>query len=278
MIWLALIAASVATAAPQPQPAIPPAPQAAAPLPSLGDIEHAIDAGRLEQAKLMVARAVAAGMSGPQINRILADLAFASDKYDEALIRYRQLLAVQPNDSWLAERAGLAALKQGDVATAAPLIDRATKGPKASWRAWSARGVIADLRQDWPAADAAFARAADLAPNQADIVNNQGWSRLLRGDWKSAVGLFDRAAQLDPRSTRIANNLELARAAMAGDLPERKANENDRAWAARLNDAGVAAQAMGDRQRAVAAFTQALEASGTWYARAANNLQAAGGR
>ena len=278
MIWLALIAASVATAAPQPQPAIPPAPQAAAPLPSLGDIEHAIDAGRLEQAKLMVARAVAAGMSGPQIDRILADLAFASDKYDEALIRYRQLLAVQPNDSWLAERAGLAALKQGDVATAAPLIDRATKGPKASWRAWSARGVIADLRQDWPAADAAFARAADLAPNQADIVNNQGWSRLLRGDWKSAVGLFDRAAQLDPRSTRIANNLELARAAMAGDLPERKANENDRAWAARLNDAGVAAQAMGDRQRAVAAFTQALEASGTWYARAANNLQAAGGR
>jgi len=278
MIWLALIAASVATAAPQPQPAIPPAPQAAAPLPSLGDIEHAIDAGRLEQAKLMVARAVAAGMSGPQIDRILADLAFASDKYDEALIRYRQLLAVQPNDSWLAERAGLAALKQGDVATAAPLIDRATKGPKASWRAWSARGVIADLRQDWPAADAAFARAADLAPNQADIVNNQGWSRLLRGDWKSAVGLFDRAAQLDPRSTRIANNLELARAAMAGDLPERKANETDRAWAARLNDAGVAAQAMGDRQRAVAAFTQALEASGTWYARAANNLQAAGGR
>jgi len=278
MIWLALIAASVATAASQPQPAIPPAPQAAAPLPSLGDIEHAIDAGRLEQAKLMVARSVAAGMSGPQIDRILADLAFASNKYDEALIRYRQLLAAQPNDSWLAERAGISALKQGDVATAGPLIDRATKGVKASWRAWSARGVVADLQQDWRAADAAYARAVELAPDRADIVNNQGWSRLLRGDWKSAVGLFDRAAQLDPRSTRIANNLELARAAMAGDLPERKVKETDRAWAARLNDAGVAAQAMGDRQRAVAAFTQALEASGTWYARAANNLQAAGGR
>jgi len=281
MIWLVLSAASVATAAPASQPAVSPPLQAApqvAPLPSLGEIEHAIDAGRLEQAKLMVARSVAAGISGPQIDRILADLAFASDKYDEALIRYRQLLAAQPNDSWLAERAGISALKQGDVATAAPLIDRATKAARPSWRAWSARGVVADLQQDWPAADAAFARAADLAPNQADIVNNQGWSRLMRGDWKSAVGLFDRAAQLDPRSTRIANNLELARAAMAGDLPERKANESDRAWAARLNDAGVAAQAMGNHQRAVAAFTQALEASGTWYARAANNLQAAGGR
>ena len=64
-------------------------------------------------------------MSGPQIDRTLADLAFASDRYDEALIRYRQLLAAQPNDSWLAERAGISALKQGDVATAEPLIDRA---------------------------------------------------------------------------------------------------------------------------------------------------------
>jgi Flp pilus assembly protein TadD len=280
MIWLVLSAASVATTPPS-QPAVSPSLQAASrvtPLPSLGDIEHAIDAGRLEQAKLMVARSVAAGMSGPQIDRILADLAFASDKYDEALIRYRQLLAAQPNDSWLAERAGISALKQGDVASAAPLIDRATKAARPSWQAWSARGVVADLQQDWRAADTAYARAVELAPDQADIVNNQGWSRLLRGDWKSAAGLFERATALDPRSTRIANNLELALAAMAGDLPERKANETDRAWAARLNDAGVAAQAMGDRQRAVAAFTQALEASGTWYARAANNLQAAGSR
>jgi Flp pilus assembly protein TadD len=282
MIWLALIAASVATAAPLPQPALAPPPQGAlpqaAPLPSLSEIKHAIDAGRLEQAKLMVARSVAAGMSGPQIDRILADLAFASGRYDEALIRYRQLLAANPNDSRLAERAGISALKRGDVATAAPLIDRATKTAKPSWRAWNARGVLADLQQNWRAADAAYDEAINLAPDEADVVNNQGWSRLLRGDWKRAVGLFERAVELDPRSTRMANNLELARAAMAGDLPERKANETDRAWAARLNDVGMAAQAMGDRQRAVAAFTQALEASGTWYARAANNLQAAGGR
>ncbi|HKC02060.1 MAG TPA: tetratricopeptide repeat protein [Sphingomicrobium sp.] len=282
MIWPALMAASVATAATPSQPAVAP-PQAAtaqptAPLPSLGEIEHAIDAGRLEQAKLMVARSVAAGISGPQIDRILADLAFASGKYDEALLRYRQLLAANPNDSRLAERTGISALKQGDVTTAAPYIDRATKAAKPSWRAWNARGVVADLQQDWRAADAAYGEAADLAPGEADVVNNQGWSRLLRGDWKRAVGLFERAAGLDPGATRIANNLELARAAMAGELPGRKANETDRAWAARLNDAGMAAQLMGDRRRAVAAFTQALETSGIWYARAANNLQAAGGR
>jgi tetratricopeptide (TPR) repeat protein len=281
MIWLALIAAGVASApAPQHVESLPQETksQVAAPPPPLSEAEHAIDAGRLDQARLMIGRAIAAGVSGPQVDRILADLAFASAKYDEALIRYRQLLAANPNSSWFAERAGISALKQGDAETAQPFIDRATKAANPSWRAWNARGVIADLRQDWRAADAAFDEAGRLAPDEGDVVNNRGWSQLLRGDWKRAVGLFERAAALDPRSIRIANNLELARAAMAGDLPQRKVGETDRAWAARLNDAGMAAQAMGDRQRAVAAFTQALEASGTWYARAANNLQAAGGR
>jgi len=281
MIWLPLIAAGVAAAPPSQQVVSPPqpgTPQLAAPLPPLSEAEHAIDAGRLDQARLMIGRAVAAGMKGPQVDLILADLAFASAKYDEALIRYRQLLAADPANSRLAERAGISALKQGDLATAEPFIDRATKGANPSWRAWNARGAVADLRQDWRAADAAFDEAARLAPDEADVINNRGWSQLLRGDWKRAVGLFERAAALDPRSIRIANNLELARAAMAGDLPQRKVGETDRAWAARLNDAGMAAQVMGDRQRAVAAFTQALEASGTWYARAANNLQAAGGR
>ena len=51
------------------------------------------------------------------------------------------------------------------------------------------------------------------------MLNNQGWSRLLRGDWRGAVGFFEQGAALDPKSRRMANNLELARAALAGDLP-----------------------------------------------------------
>ena len=169
-------------------------------------------------------------------------------------------------------------MKASNLPTAIVLIDRATQSPKATWRAWNARGVIADLKQDWAAADIAYSEAAKRAPEEAEIINNCGWSQLLRGDWARAADLFGRAAELDPRSTRIANNLELARGAVAAELPQRKPGEDDNAWAARLNDAGMAAQLMGNRQRAVAAFTQALEASGSWYARAANNLQTAGGR
>jgi hypothetical protein len=45
-----------------------------------------------------------------------------------------------------------------------------------------------------------------------------------------------------------------------------------------LNDAGVAAAILGDKRRATAAFTQALDVSGTWYSRAANNLETLGSR
>lgn len=263
MIAAILIAASVAAANPPAQ----------APAHSLLEIDHALAAGRLEQARLMIGRAVAGGASGPQVERLLADLAFAAGKYDDALPRYLQLSAADPKDSLLAERAAITALRLNNVPVAELLAVRATSAPAATWRAWNARGVLADLKQDWPAADEAYAKAAALAPGEGEVLNNRGWSNLLRGDWHAALGLFEQAAARDPGSERIANNLELARAALASELPKRRRDEDDRAWAARLNDAGVAAKLLGDRQRAIAAFTQALEASGSWYERAANNLQ-----
>ncbi|HJU77895.1 MAG TPA: tetratricopeptide repeat protein [Sphingomicrobium sp.] len=264
MIASLLIAAAVAAAPADPA--------------TLSDAARAIEAGRLEQARTMIGRAVAAGGGGPQIDRLLADLAFASGKDAEALPRYRQLLYAKDAHPLIAERAAIAALRLGDFQAAAPLVELAVAWPNASWRAWNAKGVLADLGSDWAAADEAYERATALAPDRPEILNNQGWSQLLRGNWRRAMEDFGRAADLDPRSKRIANNLELARAALARELPERRPGESDESWAGRLNDAGVAAQILGDRRRAIAAFSQALEASGRWYDRAANNLKAVGGK
>ena len=225
----------------------------------------------------MIGKALTAGMKGAQIDRLLADLAFAAGNNDEALARYQNLLATDPANPFLLERAGIAALKVGDIPRAAPLLDRATAVRTASWRAWNARGVLADLQGDWAKADEAYDRSARMGAKHSEIINNQGWSQLLRGHWPEAVGYFEQAASLNPKSERITNNLELARAALASDLPMRRMNESEVDWAARLNDAGMAAEILGDRQRAVAAFTQALEVRGKWYERAANNLLAAGG-
>jgi Flp pilus assembly protein TadD len=254
--------------------------QAAVPAPAKPDYQSlltesakAVDAGRVEQARLMVARAMADGAVGPNVDRLLGDIAFAGGNYAEALARYRQLAHGKSSDSVLCERAGIAAIKIRDLAAASALIDCATKTPSASARAWNARGVLADLNKDWKTADESYARAETLAPADAGIVNNRGWSMLLRGDWTSAQSCFAHAAELDPKSTRIRNNLELVSAAIAAELPKRMPGESDMDWAERLNDAGVAAELLGEKERAIAAFTQALHASGAWYSRAANNLQ-----
>jgi Flp pilus assembly protein TadD len=243
--------------------------------PLLQETSVAIHAGRLDQARLMVARAMSEGALGPEVDRLLGDIAYASGDYAQALVRYRLLANGKHPDRGICERAGIAAIKIRDFAEASHLIACAIEDPAASARAWDARGVLADHEGEWAAADEAYGRAAHLAPDDAAVVNNQGWSMLLRGDWANSVRFFKRAAALDPKSARIRNNLELVSSALAADLPRRQPGESASDWAERLNDAGVAAELLAEKKRAVAAFTQALQASGSWYPRAANNLEKA---
>ena len=254
-----LIAVGVAAASPSPD----------APL---SEARHAIAAGRIDQARAMIGEAVAKGASGDAVDEILAELAFVSRSDHEALARYEALLGRTPANAAFAERAGIAALRTRDIAKAVLLLDRAVTAPNATWQAWNARGIAADLQGDWPTADRAYTRAEALNPKSAQVANNRGWSLLLQGRWQEAVQPLERASAGDPGSTRIANNLELARAAVAENLPRRRARESADSWAARLNDAGVIAHAQGDRRRAIAAFSQAIAARDQWFERAANNL------
>ena len=270
MLHLLLLAGAVAAA--------PVAPAAPPTVDRIAEAGHAIAVGRLDQARAMIGRAIAEGAKGEAVDRALADLAFADGKSGEALERYKLLLGRHPTDSLIAERAAISAIKAGQIPQAKGLANHATSLPRASWRAWNARGVVADLGGEFEAADAAYAHALASAPDQPEVLTNIGWSKLLRGDWNGAIAPLERAATLRPASERIVNNLELARAALASDLPKRRSGESDEDWAARLNDAGLVAQLRGDRARAVAAFSQAIEARASWYARAANNLSAVTGK
>lgn len=269
---LALLLALADPAVAEPAPVAAPNPAV-----SLSEAGRAIAAGRLDQAKAMLGAAVAAGAKGEPVDRLLADLALARGEYESALVLYRALLGIHPDDPLLLERGGIAALRLGKNTEATALLDRATRAPGAGWRAWNARGAAADEQGRWDEADAAYARAAELEHGRAEIANNLGWSMMLRGRWAEALAEFERAATIDPKLPRLANNLELARAAVAADLPPRNPGEGDEAYASRLNDAGVVAAASGQRQRAEAAFAQAIELKSRWYARAADNLAALDG-
>ncbi len=243
---------------------------------SLSEAGRAIAAGRLDQAREMLGVAVAAGAKGEPVDRLLADLAFARGEYEQALNLYKALLVGDPDDGLLLQRGGIAALRLGLNGQATALLDRATRLPGASWRAWNARGAAADRQGRWDEADAAYERAAAIDPARAEVPNTQGWSLMLRGRWAEALAAFERAATIDPRLPRLANNLELARAAVAADLPVRMQGESDEAYAVRLNDFGVVAAASGQPGRAEAAFAQAIELKSRWYVRAADNLAALG--
>ena len=269
-----LTLAAAASLAAQKPPATRP-PVASPPDPTiLQDAAHAIDGGRLEEATLLIAKAISEGFRGDPIERLTANVSFASGKYLEALVAYQHLAGSPDKEIGDCEKGAISALELGRIGDAKPLVDCAVAPTHPSWRAWNARGVLADFTHDWTVADESYARAHELAPKEARIVNNEGWSKLLRGDWAGAVPFLEEAAALDPKSERIANNLELAHEALAADLPQRRDGESDRDWAVRLNDAGVAAELLGDKQRAIAAFTQALDASPMWYDRASNNLKA----
>ena len=244
---------------------------------SLTEAGRAIAAVRLDQALSMLGSAVAAGARGEPVDRLLADLSYASGEYDRALGLYRALLTSHPDEALLLERAGIAALRLGRTAEATSLLDRATRTSN-SWSAWNARGVAADRNGRWDESEAAYARAAELGASRAEVPNNLGWSMMLQGRWSDALSSFERAAAIDPKLPKLANNLELARAALAAELPQRQPGESDEGFAARLNDAGVVAAAAGQPKRAEAAFAQAISLRSRWYARAADNLAALGTR
>ena len=240
----------------------------------LGDAVQAMQSGRLRQAKMILDAVVQAGGDGEQVERLFAEHAFLSRDWADAFARYQLLAARHPDEALTLERFGIAAFHVGDMARASAALTAATAIDGATWRAWNALGAVADLRSDWAEADRAYDQALELAPGSADVLNNRGWSLLLRGQWADAVPYLERAAELNPKSRRIADNLELVRAALAEDLPQRRPGESHTDWAARLNDAGVLAAAGGDRRRAIAALAQAIEASPQWFERAANNLAA----
>ena len=241
--------------------------------PPLVEASKAIEAGRLDQARIMIGKAVAAGAQGAAVDRLLADLAFRSGDMPQALSRYETLASTTSASVAVVEGAGLSALKLGQWARGRKWIEQATAMPDASWKAWNALGILADVRSDFRAADRAYDKALQLSPDEPDLLNNFGWSLMLRGRWADAVRILERGRRIDPRSSRLQNNLELARAAIADDLPMRRPGESDEEWSARLNDAGVAAQLNGDNARALAAFTRAIEARPVWFERAANNLK-----
>ncbi|MEM8753274.1 MAG: tetratricopeptide repeat protein [Pseudomonadota bacterium] len=137
--------------------------------------------------------------------------------------------------------------------------------------------MLADQRNDWQQADAAYDTARRLSANPATILNNWGVSRMSRGENKDAEKTFEEALAYNPRLFSIKNNLAVARALQGNyRLPLITMSEEERAQL--LHNVGVIALRRGDTERAKGLFTMAVAAHPRFYPQAAEKLAALQGQ
>jgi Flp pilus assembly protein TadD len=197
-----------------------------------------------------------------------ADLALAAREDEVALAFYRPLAE---DSAKAAEGAGIAALRLNRAEAEAYLRKAVTAAPDL-WRAWDGLGVAMDRRGRWAEAGAAYSRALALRPKEPAILANSGYSMFLQHRLDEAALLLDRAAAGAPDNKTISANRDMV-AVLRGRFPLSKpAGQSMDEWARRLNNAGYAAFAAGDRATAEALISRAMIASEIYYRRAAANL------
>ena len=255
-----LLLASAAVAAPPPPPA-----------PTLEAIDAALAAGQAAAAHDLIDRARIAGDS-PDLALRQAEVSLAANDLAAATTQFTQLAALPALAAQASQGLGITLVRLDRNDEAAVALDRALALDPKLTRAWLARGVVADRKRDWAAADAAYTHAMALDPASTAALVNRGYSRLLQGHFVEAEADLARAVALAPGLTIAATDLRLARA-MQGKYDAAFAGVKRPDLARDLNMVGFAAMARGDYGVAEAYFNRALKLSDQFDHTAWANLQ-----
>ena len=244
----------------------------------LGFLESALIGDRLIQAENMIASMRGDCTDNRRYNALSARFALRSGRAADANSLYLALAAAEPANGEYAAGLGLSALQLGQDDVALQALTRAASAPHPDWHTWNALGILHDRRREWQAAGDAYAHAAEIAPYEAAVWSNRGYSLMLQHRPADALTLLDRAVSLDPNNATIRRTRELAQA-MTGVYDEnRRPNETSADWASRLNNMGYSAWLAGDAAAARRLLARAIEVSETRFERAEHNLARVEGR
>ena len=112
-----------------------------------------------------------------------------------------------PSDEYI--RMAKVNFRNGDYGLAERNYRKAVEVTPKDAEAWLGLAASYDRLRRFDLADRAFERVLQLGYNNAAVLNNAGYSKLLRGDLKSARRFLLKAYELEPENPYIVNNLAL---------------------------------------------------------------------
>lgn len=236
------------------------------------EIDQALDEGRLLDAGQLINDAYLRQIDDKRVVLRSGELNLAQQRYPEAIQNFSEVenLPAERARALQGKGIALAELGRGDDAVAA--LKSAVQLDPTLWRAWNVLAVESDRSHDWVNSEGYYANALKAPGVKPIVFNNRGYSRMLQGRYGDAPADFVRALELDPGLAVARTNLRLA-LALGGEY--RRATEvsgvEDRGTV--LNNAGFAAVLRGDYPQAEQLFQQAVDARGSAYGRALENLK-----
>lgn len=236
---------------------------------------QAISEHRYLDASGILDAALANGVTSPELTLLNGEVLLARGQFEGALGLFEAVRSQPGEEARALEGEGLAYASLDRPNDAVPALQAAVQKDPSLWRAWNALGASYDQRQDWAAADAAYARALSAPGVETALVrNNHGYSLLLRRRIDEAVKEFVGALERDPALTSARTNLRLA-LALEGRYDKASVSGVGEDRAAVLNNVGLAAAMRGDYAAADRLLNEAISARGQFYGRASENLQMA---
>ncbi len=229
-------------------------------------------AGDPSDSILYFERALERNPESYEARRGLAKSYAKAKRYPEAARVYEEMTALgqaQPADRLEYAYVTMRLERWDEAEAAAAALPEAMNTP----RRHLLDALLADHRQDWAAADAAYQRAERLSPNPAEVLNNWGVSLMSRGDLETAEATFGRAISYDSRMFEAKNNLALSRGLRGNyQMPVMPMTDVERAQI--LNNLGIIALRRDETRIARGLFAEAVATHPQHYQAAADRLAA----
>jgi LmbE family N-acetylglucosaminyl deacetylase/Flp pilus assembly protein TadD len=174
--------------------------------------------GDLDKAIVLYRQAIEHAPEDAGMRSDLADVLSWAHRYDEAERLYESVLALKATHREALKGLTRLRLLRGDMAGAAPLIERGLANYPDDPDLFRARGRLLAQSGDLAGAAEALRRAAALAPADAEAAHNLADVLFKHGDFDAALEAYRRAAALEPDSPHhpvMMARIQLARGRLA---------------------------------------------------------------